>query len=358
MEKKLQVMELWRRNFHDSEEFIQFYFARKYSDSNSLVYEENGRALSAFLMLPYPMYWQGLSLNTSYISGACTSEEARNHGFMTLLLTEAFLEMNKREIALSTLIPAEEWLIDFYGKLGYTTVFDYSIEKHQMDIQQPDSSFFVNCPPNYDPGFAKSLFPYFDKKMKSRTCCVQHPSEDYLAIVEDTYLSGGRLAAIYAPGRDLPAGWALAVPEQEIIRIKEFFFDSMEEKKALLQYFAKLWQNPQIECKILPGENNVQHYGMARITNACIMLQQIALKHPDLTVSLTLHDPYLPANEGSYLLSEGKCEKQETQKLQTDLVTDIPTLTKALLGYHIEQLPQNFAEFVEKQSPFMNLMLD
>ena len=52
MNKKQQVMELWRRCFEDTDEFIRFYFERKYSDANSLIYEENGKALEH---VPYPM---------------------------------------------------------------------------------------------------------------------------------------------------------------------------------------------------------------------------------------------------------------------------------------------------------------
>ena len=51
-------MELWRRCFEDTDEFIRFYFERKYSDANSLIYEKNGKALSALQMLPYPMRWE------------------------------------------------------------------------------------------------------------------------------------------------------------------------------------------------------------------------------------------------------------------------------------------------------------
>lgn len=350
-------MDLWRRHFHDSEAFIQFYFAQKYSDHHSLVYEENGKALSALLMLPYPMSWQGLSMNTSYISGASTVKEARNHGLMTRLLQKAFQEMNKRRIALSTLIPAEEWLFDFYGKLGYSPVFDYSTETHQMDLQQPVSLLPVSSPENYDAEWAKSLFPYFEQKMQARTCCIQHPLDDYLAIVEDTYLSGGRLAAVYTPDHH-PAGWALAIPEKGTIRITEYFYESGKEKKALLQYFSGLWQNAQITCRILPEKNKRCHYGMARITHALFMLQTIAQKHPDLSFSLKLHDPYLPANEGIYLLAQGTCLQKAFQETPTDVETDIPTLTQMLLGYPTGQLPPFFSDIAGEQIPFMNLMLD
>lgn len=353
-------MELWRRNFQDTETFIQFYFSRKYSDKHALVYEENGKALSALLMLPYPMNWQGISLETAYISGACTLSEARNCGYMTRLLKEALATMHQKGVALSTLIPAEEWLFDYYGKSGYVTVFDYSTEKYPMDDAQhiPEHPLVVNCPPAYDADFAQSLFPYFDQQMNSRTCCIQHPTTDYLTVIEEAYLSGGRLAAVQTPGTTSPQGWALAVPEQGIVRIKECFYESLQVRQVLFQSLSALWQNAPVECRTLPQGKNPRHYGMARITNAGIMLQRVAQTHPHLSVSITLHDTHLPANAGIYLLSQGKCHQKEHLKMQTDIETDVPTLTKALLGYHPEQLPRNLADLASTQTPFMNLMMD
>ena len=357
MDKKQQVMDLWRRNFQDTEEFIQFYFTHKYSDEDSLVYEENGKALSAFLMLPYPMSWQNTRLNTSYISGACTLEEARNHGLMTLLLKEAFLEMNKRGIALSTLIPAEEWLFKYYGNLGYVPVFDYSTEEYHFDPQFK-SAIPIFSPESYDPDFARSLFTYFETNMQQRSCCIQHTLNDYLSIVEDAYLSGGRLLATLSPISKTATGWALAIPAKDFTEVKEMFYDTPEIKETLLAHSSSLGPVSRVICKIPPQDKDFQSYGMARITDACQMLNHIAQEHPDLSVSLKINDPHLPANDGIYLLARGRCEKTTLQDITTNIETDIPTLTKALLGYHPEQLPQNFAEIIEKQSPYMNLMLD
>lgn len=356
MDKKEQILNLWKQNFHDPEEFVRFYFDQKYSDENSLLYEENGQPMSALLMLPYPMTWQGIVVNTSYISGACTREEARNHGLMTLLLKEAFKEMNLRDIALSTLIPAEEWLYAYYGNLGYAPVFDYSIET--LTVHPGAPALPVICPEKFDTDFASRLLPYFEQKMKARTCCIQHPGNDYLAIVKENYLCGGRLAATFSPASATPTGWALAIPEDGTIKVKECLYNSAEDKKALLQHFSQLWQNHRLECKILPQANAIQHHGMARITNAFPMLQHIAGQQPTLSLSVKVSDPQLPQNEGIYLLSDGKCKKQEIQEIPTDIETDIPMLTQALLGYHPDQLPSPLSVLSPQQQPYMNLMLD
>lgn len=49
---KREVMELWRVCFDDTEEFIQFYFDKKYKDENALVYwDEQGAAVAALQTL-------------------------------------------------------------------------------------------------------------------------------------------------------------------------------------------------------------------------------------------------------------------------------------------------------------------
>ncbi|MEI3155594.1 MAG: GNAT family N-acetyltransferase [Odoribacter sp.] len=353
MEKKQQLIALWRQNFHDPEEFIQFYFDKKYSDRNSLVYEENGKALSALLMLPYPINWSGETLTTSYISGACTMREARNRGLMTFLLQKAFQEMNKQGIAFSTLIPAEERLFKYYGNLGYAPIFDHSVEKYRITPEVISSQ--GQSPVKYDPHFTAHLFQYFNQKMESRNCCIQHPQDDYQAIVEEIYLSGGRLIATF--NSNIPTGWAIAIPERDKIKIKEIFFNSPEDKKTILETAFQIWHIPTIECFIPPTESS-QSYGMARITDVQQLLQLQAQKHPDLSVSIKVNDPHLPANQGIYHLSQGTCVKAPQTDNPADIETDIPTLTKALTGYHIDQLPQSLSSISSHEVPYMSLMMD
>lgn len=356
MEKKQQVMELWRKNFQDPEDFIQFYFNKKYSDEDSLVYEENNQALSSLLMLPYPMTCLGVNIATSYISGACTIPEARNQGLMPLLLAEALVRMHKKQIAISTLIPAEAWLFDYYRKWGYVSVFDYSIETYDPVFSLDDSSIQVISPEDFTPAFSRNTFSFFDQAMHKRPCCIQHPLEDYMAIIEETYRCGGRLLVAYQ--NQNICGWALIIPEAKNILVNEIVYKDKKEKLALFSRISQIWPNNPIHCKRLPNGGRQMSYGMARIIDARHMLQQFAQQNPALTLSIQLHDPQLPINEGIYKISQGMCSRTEISNSPVDAETDIPTLTRALLGYHPEQLPFPFNQIFPPQQPFMNLMLD
>lgn len=121
-----QLKSLWKSLFGDTEAFISLFFHEVVRDENIRVLEEKGRILSALYMLPYPFRIWKQEVTASYISGAGTLPEAQGRGLMRRLLIDSFKEMERRQIPLSILIPAEPWLYGFYEKSGYATVFAYN----------------------------------------------------------------------------------------------------------------------------------------------------------------------------------------------------------------------------------------
>lgn len=349
-------MELWRRCFEDTDEFIRFYFERKYSDANSLIYEENGKALSALQMLPYPMRWENVTVDTSYISGACTLPDVRNRGFMTLLLQNALQEMYDRGIAFSTLIPAEDWLFGYYAGQGYVTVFDYALHTYTPANQTIPHTLSLITSDRFDTNFARNLFPYFDQEMSKRNYCIQHPYNDYITIVEEAYLSEGQLWATYR--QNVPTGWALAVPEKDRVCVKELLFDTEQEKTELLQNIHAFWPDKTLVYKTLPAVSGNISLGMARLTHAPQMLQYFARLHPEVAFTLKLNDPQVPSNNGIYTIAGGNCIHTDQISGPIDSETDIPVLTQALLGYHPDSLPAPLNRLFREARPYMNLMLD
>lgn len=120
-----QLKSLWKSLFGDTEAFISLFFHEVVREENIRVLEEKGRILSALYMLPYPFRIWNQEVTASYISGAGTLPEAQGRGLMRRLLIDSFKEMERRQIPLSILIPAEPWLYGFYEKSGYATVFTY-----------------------------------------------------------------------------------------------------------------------------------------------------------------------------------------------------------------------------------------
>ncbi|HNP92037.1 GNAT family N-acetyltransferase [Macellibacteroides fermentans] len=135
-----QLKSLWKSLFGDTEAFISLFFHEVVREENIRVLEEKGRILSALYMLPYPFRIWNQEVTASYISGAGTLPEAQGRGLMRRLLIDSFKEMERRQIPLSILIPAEPWLYGFYEKSGYVTVFAYN-----QQVYPPKEQRFVSA---------------------------------------------------------------------------------------------------------------------------------------------------------------------------------------------------------------------
>jgi len=88
------------------------------------------------------------------------------------------------------------------------------------------------------------------------------------------------------------------------------------------------------------------------------MLQYFARLHPEVAFTLKLNDPQVPSNNGIYTIAGGNCMHTDQISGPIDSETDIPVLTKALLGYHPDLLPAPLNRLFREARPYMNLMLD
>ena len=189
MDKKQQIVNLWRTCFGDSEAFISLYFDRVYKDENAMTIEKDGKIVSALQIVPHTMTYLGTEISVGYISGACTTPEERGQGLMRQLLQETFEEMERREIAISALIPADPWLFDYYREQGYTEAFDYSVETYirpNTPVQLPKITVIQPEVPTTD-----ELFAYFNRKLRERPSCILHSQDDFITILRDLQLDNG-----------------------------------------------------------------------------------------------------------------------------------------------------------------------
>ena len=191
MTVKEQVKALWRICFQDSEEFIDLYFRLRYKNEVNAVIQNGDKVVSALQMLPYPMTFCGKTVQTSYISGACTHPDFRSKGVMRELLSQSFVRMLRNEVHFSTLIPAEPWLFDYYAHMGYASVFKYSTKTIALPEIIPSPSKDINIEIIVE--YQDEVYSYLNKKLSERSCCIQHTSEDFQVIMKDLSVSNGML---------------------------------------------------------------------------------------------------------------------------------------------------------------------
>jgi len=346
---KEKVRELWNICFGDDEAFTELYFSKRYNEEVNLAIQENGKVISAMQILPYPMTFCGEIIPTGYISGACTNPDFRNKGAMKRLLFKSFLRMLENEVPLTTLIPAEEWLFEYYSKVGFTTAFECSEKNFIFEDLSPSSKYIVT---EFTP-LQTDVYSFFDKKMKERPCCIQHSQDDFNVILDDLYLAEGKLFVSRLNGEITGLAFCYAI--EKVLHVPELFFDNESVRDTLLFSAAKQMNVKDISCITPAIDETGDTLGMARIVDAERMLQIYAVQHPELEISFNLKDKFIEKNNAFFSMKSGKIRKEGIKEDYLELT--IQQLTQALLGYKIKDLPKEL-HILPKQTPYMSLMLN
>jgi predicted acetyltransferase len=271
-----------------------------------------------------------------------TSPESRNQGLMSRLLYYAFIKMKRGNIALTTLIPQETWLIDYYKKFGYVSCFDQELKTVKSDNYPcfSDEMLFKE----YQHSDLEDAYLFYSKHLENQSICIQKTLCDFSVMAEECQRFEGNVYLLVYQEEIVGIGFCFLTDDKIILK------DFIAKDENFRQYFlAKLlqeWNKPIV----------ISHstQGMARILNAQMFLQLFAKSHPHLDFSVKVHDNHIDENNFTFFISKGTVIFRLTHTADFDL--SIGGLTHLLLG-RTDLLDGKYNLFPQQQ-PFMSLMLD
>lgn len=106
---------LWMQAFGDTEDFIKCFFATGYSADRCMLCLEENAVVAALYW--FDCHWEGKKL--AYLYAIATDEKHRGKGICTELMKHTHRHLQQQGYTGALLMPAEESLESFYGKMGY-----------------------------------------------------------------------------------------------------------------------------------------------------------------------------------------------------------------------------------------------
>ena len=354
---KNQTRTLWDKCFSEEDKrFVDFYFEKRYNEQDNIHIEKDGKVVSAMQLISYPFSYYGKTIGCSYLSGCCTDPDYRSQGLMNDLIINALTQAKNNGACFAALIPATESLFNYYEGTNFIPTFDYSkirIKRQQTTDNGQQTATISVFDNESEPETFYQVYEYFNTKMRSRNCCIQHDEYDFSVITEDLELFDNHLL-VAKYGEDI-CGLAFCYLRNGEIFIKDVFAESSAIFSDLITAAANIFDNETINIFLPPVPGQKTHkLGMARIIDAETMLRIYAMTHPKMKIEISIVDPILTHNNGTYYINNGVLDKKNSIGAN---VVDIEQLTQALFGYNIENLPEKLQAF-NKQAAFMSLMLD
>ena len=354
---KNQTRILWDKCFSEEDKrFVDLYFEKRYTDEDNIFIEKDNKVVSAMQLISYPFSYYGKTIACSYFSGCCTDPEYRSQGLMNELIIKALRQAKNNGACFAALIPASESLFNYYAGTNFVPTFDYSkirIKRQQTTDNAQQSVTISVFEHESDPELFYQVYEYFNAKMRSRNCCIQHDEYDFGVIMKDLELFDNHL--LVAKYGDDICGLAFCYSRNGEIYIKDVFAESGVIFSDLITASANLFNNETINIIVPPVPGQKTHrLGMSRLIDAETMLRLYAMSHPKMKMEISLVDPIITENNGTYYINNGVLDKKNSIGAN---VVDIEELTQALFGYHTETLPEKLRAF-NNSAAFMSLMMD
>lgn len=251
-----KLKKLWKLCFGDSDSYIDLVFSNKFVPQNTIIYQIDNIVVASLYMQTYSMRVYNHILPIYYLAGLSTHPDYRNKGIMSRLIKKSFDIMVDRQIPISILVPAEDWLFGYYKQFGFEETFrkgDKAIDLKSI----LDNSCSI-----------EEAFSIFEEKYQQFDFCVLKTLSDFDIIVKD-YINDN-----YPPKYNLRA------------------MASIIDIKKLLEIYAKA--HPHTEAlintqNIYTSEHERYHLNKGNIdrianeTNTEYLCNQININHNYLT---------------------------------------------------------------------------
>lgn len=370
LELKNKMSALWKRVFHDSEDYVSLIFNNYFNEKYIEYHEDNGKVVSALLGVPYEFSNGVQKLRGLYLCGLATADEYRHQGIMTRLLN-TINEKAKEEFDFTFLIPSSDFNADYYRSKGYYNAI-YRIEDRYTDVHDFYNDFLLSLH-STDERIRKMKMKFYDdiritsiagidelvdipsvieyiREMESKRnsyLSLVHSDFDLELVIKENRISNGEIFIASDNAGVITGVIFIMKGEPGRIFVPAIYFSDSSSYYRLLDYTKKkyadysmsvyqypeesertaLWDkvygagNPDggslesvygVAERVFTAAAGAHLYGMVRILNFKSIMQYLVESRNDLKFSILLKD-YCDSNssdpkETLFMANKGKLE--------------------------------------------------
>lgn len=331
---------IWRENFTDSEEEIDFYFKTIYRDKNFSMLEENGEIKASLHENPYDIYFNKNILPSFYIVAVAVSPEYRGKGYMRKLLNHSLKNAlsNNRDIVFLSPINSEIYSSFGFGYISGLEHYELKLEDIPFNSINRDIEIKKAGEEDFN-----SIIELYNKKMKNTNIYLERDKEYFNRIKAEIENENGKIYVFYREKRI--AGYLMCYFREEEIFVREFFYSDIEIAKTMLAFiktFKEYYPNLKVatpqgsnfnflfpnQLKIGKKENP---FILARIINVKNMISYLDIK--GINFNVKVRDNIIDENNGVFSIEEDGSVKKLDNIDGWNVDIDIRDLATLVSGY-------------------------
>ena len=284
-----QLKKIWKETFHDTDRFIDWYFAERFFPDHSACAEENGRIVSVCHILPAKQYLRGKVLPCGLLNGVATLPEYRGRGLMKDVIRFLYPLLSDQGIYLMPNTPAA---FAIYEPCGHYPATDAVMIDCAENRSMPQG---VTVHP-LDESIADKLYAIYGANAPRYSGMIARSKEEFLRKMSE-YIVDNAEVLLHADGYAI-----LAEADEAFLCPEIIAADSDAYSKLIDALFARAYPKKlqgKFPAEALPDQPP-RPRSVLGITDIGKLIREMQF---DLPVTIGITDSFFPANSGLYSLN-------------------------------------------------------
>ena len=139
---KTQVKNLWKYCFEDTDEYIGYYFDKRYRSENNYIIKDKGEVLCSLTANKYNLKINDDIKKVSYIVGVSSSAVHRGLGYASKLINNTLVDLYTKGEDITMLMPIDTFIYTRYGFANIYNMLELDIPIDRIKMKKTDSSSY------------------------------------------------------------------------------------------------------------------------------------------------------------------------------------------------------------------------
>lgn len=229
--EKTQVKNLWKYCFDDTDEYMDYYFTKRYEYENNYIIKDDDEVISSLMTNKYSLKINDEIKNVSYIVGVSSSAVHRGGGYASILIKRTLTELYEKGEDITMLMPIDSYIYTRYGFANIYNMLELDIPIDRIKINKTNLKAVY-----YEDDIMEHLIEIYNKSMSSIGSYFARDDSYFQNMIDEVKLEGGKIIICYEDDR--PIAYMIFYPKheggetgfvREIFSLKKSGYDKLME---------------------------------------------------------------------------------------------------------------------------------
>lgn len=206
--EKTQVKNLWKYCFDDTDEYMDYYFTKRYEFENNYIIKDADEVISSLMANKYSLKINDVIKSVSYIVGVSSSPVHRGGGYASILINRTLYDLYEKGEDITMLMPIDSYIYTRYGFANIYNMLELDIAIDRIKVSKTNLKAAY-----YEDDKMEDIIEIYNRCMSNIASYFVRDASYFQNMIDEVKLEGGNIVICYE--NDKPISYMIFYPKHE-----------------------------------------------------------------------------------------------------------------------------------------------